>query len=152
MSKAPIEIEIADHESPARRLIAEAWGTPFQPLHTLDEARCHDDGVAILEGDWGGQIYVVVPVKMIRCSEATLRQLLFQLNSEAWPCNENNGASIYYERNPAGSGVAGGMGGGESTGDLWVHSEFDPFAGQIRAVIDGTRESVNLNEAKRRMT
>jgi hypothetical protein len=143
-SKKPKEVKVAEHESPARRLIAEAWGTPFDPLHSLNEARQHDDGVAILEGDWGGQIYVVVPAKMIHCLEHTLRQLLLQLDSAAWSCNENEGASIYYERQPTGSGITGGMGGGKSTGNLWVHSEFDAVADQIREVIEGKRESIDL--------
>ncbi len=44
---------IPEHESPVRRMMADAHGTPFQPLRTLDEARGYDDGVVILQGDWG---------------------------------------------------------------------------------------------------
>lgn len=134
--------EIPDHESPVRRLIADAHDTSFYPLRTLDEARHHDDGVAILQGDWGGQIYAVIPVRMIRCSTDTLQRLLLDLDIEAWSCNENEGASIYYERKPAGIGVAGGMGGGASTGQLWVHPEFDEIAEQIRRVIIGEQETI----------
>jgi hypothetical protein len=98
--------EIPEHESPVRRMMADAHGTPFHPLRTLDEAQQHDDGVAILQGDWGGQIYAVIPVRMIRCSTNTLQQLLLDLDTEAWSCNENEGASIYYERvNSKGPGL-----------------------------------------------
>ncbi len=136
--------EIPEHESPVRRMMAEADGTPFHPLRTLDEARQHDDGVAILQGDWGGQIYAVIPAPMIRCSLDTLQTLLLELDIEAWSCNENEGASIYYERKPAGTGVAGGMGGGASTGDLWIHPEFDHIAEQIRRVIGGEQETLDI--------
>ena len=136
--------EIPEHESPVRRMMADAHGTPFHTLRTLDEARQHDDGVAILQGDWGGQIYAVIPVRMIRCTADTMQKLLLDLDTEAWSCNENEGASIYYERKPAGTGVAGGMGGGASTGELWVHPEFDRIAQQIRRVIIGEQETINV--------
>lgn len=137
--------EIPEHESPVRRMMADAHGTPFHPLRTLDEARQHDDGVAILQGDWGGQIYAVIPARMIRCTPDTMHKLLLDLDTEAWSCNENEGASIYYERKPAGAGVAGGMGGGASTGELWVHPEFDEIAEQIRRVINGQQETINVD-------
>ena len=136
--------EIPEYESPVRRMMADAHGTPFHPLPTLDEARQHDDGVAILQGDWDGQIYAVIPVGMIRCSTDTLQRRLLDLDNEAWSCSENERASIYFERKPAGTGVAGGMGGGASTGQLWVHPEFDEIAEQIRRVISGEQETINV--------
>ena len=137
--------DIPEHESPVRRIMADAHGTPFHPLRTLDEARQHDDGVAILQGDWGGQIYAVIPARMIRCSPDALQKLLLDLDSETWSCNENEGASIYYERKPDGTGVAGGMAGGVSTGDLWVHPEFDEIAEQIRRVVVGAQETLDAS-------
>ncbi len=82
---------------------------------------------------------------MICCSPEALHRLLLDLDTEAWSCNENEGASIFYERKPAGSGVAGGMGGGASTGELWVHPEFDEIRDQIRAVVAGDRESIEVS-------
>ncbi len=134
--------EIPEHESPVRRMMADAASTPFHPLHSLDEARRHNDGVAILQGDWGGQIYAVIPARMIRCTAEAIQQLLFDLDAEAWSCNENEGATIYYERKPAGTGVPGGMGGGASTGGLWIHPEFDEIAEQIQLVIIGEQEKI----------
>lgn len=136
--------DIPEHESPVRRMMSDAHGAPFQPLKTLDDARRHDDGVAILQGDWGGQIYAVIPASMIQCTPEVLRQLLLDLDSAAWSCNENEGASIYYERKPAGTGIGGGMGGGASTGSLWIHSEFDEISEQIRLVIAGDQHSIEL--------
>jgi hypothetical protein len=69
---------------------------------------------------------------------------LLDLDTEAWSCNENEGASIYYERKPLGTGVGGGMGGGASTGQLWVHPEFNETADQIRRVISGEQEAINV--------
>ncbi len=136
--------DIPEHESPVRRLLADAHGKSFHPLKTLDDARRHADGVAILHGDWGGQIYAVVPASMIQCSTEVLHQLLLDLDSEAWSCNENEGASIYYERKAVGSVVGGGMGGGASTGELWIHVEFDAVTEQIRSVIQGHQDSIEL--------
>jgi hypothetical protein len=130
------------HESPVRRMMADAHGTPYHPLRTLDEAQQYDDGVAILQGDWGGQIYAVIPARMIHCSVDALRTLLRDLDTQAWLCNENEGAAIYYERKPLGSGVAGGMGGGVSTGEIWVHPEFQEIAPEIRRVIAGLQDAI----------
>ena len=73
-----------------------------------------------------------------------MRRLLLDLDTVAWSCNRNEGASIYYERKPTGTGVAGGMGGGASTGELWVHPEFDELAEQIRRVIIGDQEILDV--------
>ncbi len=137
--------DIPEHESPLRRMMANAQGTPFHPLRTLEEARQHEDGVAILQGDWGGQIYAVIPVRMILCSLESLQRLLLDLDTIAWSCNENEGASIFYERKPAGTGVAGGMGGGASTGTLWIHPEFDDIAEQIQHIIAGEQLSLDIS-------
>ncbi len=125
-------------------MMADAHGTPFHPLRSIVEAQQHDDGVAILQGDWGGQIYAVIPARTIRCSTETLHRLLLDLDKEAWSCNDNEGASIYYERKPAGTGVSGGMGGGASTGNVWIHPEFEEIAEQIRRVIVGELGKVDI--------
>ena len=74
--------EIPDHESPVRRVISDAHGLPYYPLRSLDEAKACADGVVILEGDWGGQIYVVCPARMVACEAATLQQLLEDLDAD----------------------------------------------------------------------
>lgn len=136
--------EIPNHESPVRRMISDAHGLVYHPLRLLDEAKASADGVVILEGDWGGQIYVVCPAGMVACDAATLRHLLQDLDAIAWDCNEGEGARVYFERTSPGRGVAGGMGGGEVTGDIWVHAEFreKPLADNIRQVILGERSRI----------
>jgi hypothetical protein len=135
---------VPEQESAVRRMIAEARGLPFHPLSSLKQAQSQPDGVAILEGDWGGQIYVVCPAPLIHCSEAALGRLLRDLDKIAWECNDGEGAALFYERRPPGSGVAGGMGGGRVTDDLWVHKEFVDLglADKIREVIVAHCESI----------
>jgi hypothetical protein len=66
--KEPIEnLEILpDHESGVRRLVSDAQGLSYHPLHSLAEAKSFPDGVVILEGDDGGQIYVVCPASVVK--------------------------------------------------------------------------------------
>ena len=108
-----------------------------RPLGSLAEARAAPDGVVILEGDWGGQIYVVAPAARVACEEAALDRLLRDLDAIAWPENDPGGASIRYERLRAGEAVPGGMGGGEVREDVWIHPELTPHAARIRAALAG---------------
>lgn len=82
---------------------------------------------------------------MIRYSTDILQRLLLALDTQAWSCNENEGFSIFYERKPIGTGVAGGMRGGASTGDLWVHPEFNTIADHIRRVIFAEQECIDVS-------
>ncbi len=129
--------------------MARAHGLPYHAFRSLEEARAADDGVVILEGDWGGQIYATCPAKRVRCSEQQLSQLLTDLNRIAWPGNEkhgdNDGSAIHYEPRPVGSGVSGGMGGGRVVDGVWVHEEFVELgiSDQIREVFEGERERLS---------
>jgi hypothetical protein len=132
---------IPEHVSPVRWLFAQALQMPFNPLNSLEQARSYPDGIVILEGDGGGQIYVVAPARQVQCSEATLQRLLFDLDGRAWPRNELWGASIYFERQPVGATIAGGMRGGMVSETIWVHPEFveQHLDQAIRDVIQGQR-------------
>ena len=117
---------------------------PYQPLRTLGEAQSHPDGVVILQGDDGGQIYVVCPASVIKTSVKRLNKLLRDLDEIAWPGNFSHMRGIYYERLPAGSGVAGGMGGAVVTDGVWIHEEFIDLELEtaIREVIEGKRPNL----------
>lgn len=130
---------LPDHESAVRRLYSDAHGLPYTPLHTLEEAKTFDDGIVVFEGDDGGQIYLVTPASRVVCSERTLRHLLDQLDEIEWPSGDGCGARIFYERQPIGTGIPGGMGGGAVTGDIWIHPRIvrRGIDGSIRAVIAG---------------
>ena len=115
---------LPDHERPLGRMMADSYGSPFSPLRSLDEAKAASDGVAILQGDDGGQIYVVSPASKVACSANTLRDLLVDLDAIAWPGNPADMRRVFYERLPLGAGVAGGMGGGHVGIEPWIHEEF----------------------------
>jgi hypothetical protein len=108
-------------------------------LGSLADARAAADGVVILEGDWGGQIYVVAPASRVACDEAALARLLRAIDAIAWPENDEGSASIRYERLRAGDTVPGGMGGGRVSSDAWIHDELAPHAPAIREVLAGRR-------------
>jgi hypothetical protein len=141
------------HRSPLRELMAEAAGSAYFAFETLSEAKADPEGVVILEGDDGGQIYIVVPAQQVLCAYKALTRLLHDLDRISWPWNDDNSARIVFERVRRGSDVAGGMGGGIATRDAWIHPELVRLGldGEIRAVLRG--EIVRLSaksRAKRR--
>jgi hypothetical protein len=71
---------LPEHESGVRRLVSDAHGIPYHSLRSFEEAKSSSDGVVILEGDDGGQIYVVCPASLVKCSEEALNNLLRDLN------------------------------------------------------------------------
>lgn len=81
----------------------------------------------VFEGDWGGQIYLTVPRKLIG-KNSQVKFLLRLLDRSAWGDN-GGGSSMYYYR-PADDkqfafmGVCGGMGGGMLTDEVWIHEDF----------------------------
>lgn len=77
----------------------------------------------VLEGDYGGQIYLTVPKSLVG-ENADTKTLLAELDAKAWDCNEGEGASVYLHTATKNNGVSGGMGGGELTSYLWLHEEF----------------------------
>jgi hypothetical protein len=130
---------LPDHESGVRRMMADAEGSSYVSFKSLAEAKSHRDGFVILEGDDGGQIFVVCSASEVNCSEEVLRQLLLDLDAKTW--DSPDAARIYYERRQVGEGVAGGMGGSVAGTEIWIHEEFRKLGlvGAIRDVIEGRR-------------
>jgi hypothetical protein len=129
-------------ERPLASFQAEASGKPYQPLSTLAEAKRYSDGVLILQGDDGGQIYVVVRAIDVKCPAEALEKLLVDLDEIAWPDNDTNMRRIYYERRRDGESIAGGMGGGLVSRTPWIHEEFTKLAPEILAVLRGQRPRI----------
>ena len=126
-----------EHASALRKLMALAEGRSYVAFASLAEAKADPDGVVILEGDDGGQIYVVARAEDVSCSPAALDQLLRDLDLINWEGNEEDSARAVFERKAVGTGIAGGMGGAIVTRDVWVHPtlillELDD---EIRAVL-----------------
>ena len=112
--------------SPVRHIMAEnKLDVDFHPLHNFEEAKKDPDGVAVFEGDYGGQIMMTIRMSYVKCAERQLELLLFDLNQVAWKCNDDTGTGIYYERLKIGDGVVGGMGGGRVVDGVWIHSRFE---------------------------
>ncbi|MEK6949770.1 MAG: hypothetical protein AABX34_06100 [Nanoarchaeota archaeon] len=134
---------IPEHESPVRSITSKAHGTPYKPIKDFEEAKKYDDSYIIMEGDWGGQIYLSVPVNKIKCDYQTLKNLLDEIDRKEWECNKGDGSGIYFERKNAGKGITGGMGGGISTDDLWVHEDLNKIKNKISAVLNGKSKSIH---------
>jgi hypothetical protein len=117
---------------------------PYSPLKSLTEARAVSDGVVILQGDDGGQIYVVCRASEVSCGVEVLDGLLLDLDDIAWPGNDPTKRRVFYERLPVGAGVAGGMGGGRVTDEPWIHKEFVKLrlAPRIIEVLQGKRDRI----------
>ncbi|APR86875.1 hypothetical protein A7982_12224 [Minicystis rosea] len=115
---------------------------PYEPLGSLAEARETKDGMVILEGDYGGQIYLVAPAAGVDCSEGELSLLLRDLDEIAWPGCPPGSSSVRFERLAAGETVPGGMGGGRVEDDVWIHPELAAHATAIRDVLAGRRETL----------
>ncbi len=114
--------KLQDHERPLGALGADSLSAPYVPCKSLKDAQAVPDGVVILQGDDGGQIYVVCPASQVACTAEALADLLQDLDGLAW--NNPEMAHIYYERRPIGSGIAGGMGGAFVASGPWVHAAF----------------------------
>ena len=125
-------------ESPLRRLMSDSGGAPLESFADLASAQADPLGVVVLEGDEGGQIYVVARAVQVLCSQPTLHQLLADIDSEQW--NDPSSARLTFERQPPGALVAGGMGGGRATEGIWVHDELHSLAAAIEAVLHGHRQ------------
>ena len=80
----------AEHGSELRALMAQAAGQTYRSFESLAAAQQHPHGAVILEGDDGGQIYVVIAASKVLCSERQLEQLLRDLDSIAWPGNDDD--------------------------------------------------------------
>jgi hypothetical protein len=126
-----------------RRMFNESRGAGYEALGSLEDARAHPDGALVLEGDYGGQIYLTCPASVVECSESTLAALLRELDRIAWPTNDNDGIAMHFEVAPVGAGIAGGIGGGIVTESVWVHDEFHrlQLAEEIRDVVLGLKPS-----------
>jgi hypothetical protein len=74
---------LPDGVSPLRFMMADAAGVEFRHCKTLSEARTISDAVAIMEGDYGGQIYFTCPVRHISCDADTLARLLTDLETHS---------------------------------------------------------------------
>jgi hypothetical protein len=91
-------------------------------LGALSEAR-DAGGYVILDGDWGGQVYVTAPATAVACDPARLGELLRGIDASAWGDQGDGSRKITYRSGAPGASVAGGMGGGVLLDRPWIHPE-----------------------------
>lgn len=125
-------------------MMSNSVGGDYVAFTSLAHAQQHSDAVAVLEGDDGGQIYVVVLASEVVCGQPTLEMLLRDLDAIAWPDNDANSAQVFFERRQVGEGIAGGMGGGVVMRGGWVHPEFVELGldDDIRRVIAAQQDRI----------
>lgn len=131
------EKSILRHESPIRRVIAEKNNEEYRSVKSLEEAR-KNNALLIMEGDYGGQIYLSCPVKLIKCDGKTIQSLLMKLDKLAW--NDPDGAKVYYEIMRTDSIISGGMDGGVAKKGLWIHPQFSKLKKEILAILQAKEE------------
>lgn len=131
---------MVDHES-APQCDWIAGKNPYEC--SLNDARAYPDSIVVLEGDDGGETYVVSPIDFVRCNEATLRKLLHDLDEIEWP-GQADMAHIYYIRARAGTNIGGGMGGDWVTEGVWIHERLERMGlrSAIQAVLDGRQGAI----------
>ncbi len=117
----PDSESIPEYYRPLGYVMAVKKGEEYKPQRNLEEAKATPESYIIMEGDWGGQIYITCPVNLLSCSENELSNLLNEVDSIAWKNNDGEGAGIYYECLSNDSAIPGGMGGGKATEGIWIH-------------------------------
>lgn len=130
-------------------MMADADGGEYVAFASLEAARLAGGATVVMEGDYGGQIYLTCPVQSVNCDESRLLVLLAELDGFGW--QDPEGARLYYERAPMGSGVGGGMGGGKVVDGVWLHDELRKLglAERVQAVIGGEIASIREDSSPR---
>jgi hypothetical protein len=126
-------------DSPLHSLVGEAKSVEHHVFASLSEAQQDADGVVILEGDEGGQIYVVAKASDVVCSEEALRRLLRDIDEMEWPNNDWDMSRVCFERHHVGKVIGGGMGGGLVTLEPWVHPRLEALKTAIVGVLFGKK-------------
>jgi hypothetical protein len=123
--------------------LATARGQPYVSYRTLAEARSADAAIVIIEGDYGGQIYLTAPIEHVGCTETRLRRLAEELELLCWSF-PNRGERVVFEPGLPGRGVGGGMGGGRVIDGVWTHEEIRQLglAGVVTEVLAGGRDDL----------
>jgi hypothetical protein len=132
-----------DHESAVRAIMAEPRGQPYISYRTLAEARSAEAATVILEGDYGGQIYLTAPIQHVGCSEARLTLLANELELLCWS-RTNKGERVVFEPGLPGCRVGGGMGGGLVIDGVWTHEEIRQLglAELVTDILAGRRDDL----------
>jgi hypothetical protein len=107
----------------------------LKDFKTFDEFRAAPNAVAIFYGDWGGQVYATVPVRLFlpEMGRKEIHELAVRLEQACWSCNvseddPSGGAMVRFEIKEPGTGVIGGMGGGWVGDQAWTNPDISDIA------------------------
>jgi hypothetical protein len=81
-----------------RAWLAEINGEHYTAYESLDDARRDPDAAIVLSGDYGGTIFVTVPVRRLRCGLAELWTLVSDLDAVTWMSGDLTIATVSVER------------------------------------------------------
>ncbi|MFD0675599.1 MULTISPECIES: hypothetical protein [unclassified Paenibacillus] len=132
---------IPQFHSPLRHIMNEAHSLNHKFIKTFEEAKEIKNSYLVMEGDHGGQIYIVCPVHIIRADLGTLSRLLIDIDNAQW--DEADSTGMYFEIFNPGDIVSGGMGGGLALEKLWVHENLKGLENEISKVIYGKKTRIN---------
>lgn len=136
---------------PSQRHLAGSLPNVFVALNesgakqTLDEALAAPDALYVLSGDYGGTIFLTVPVRRARCDLQTLRVLVSDLDAVTWMSGDPNIAELIVDRGAVGSRAPGGCGGGFVVSGVWTHPTMlpAPIREQAEAVVLGEQQRID---------
>jgi hypothetical protein len=134
---------IPEHD--VRKFLADSRSQSFTSYDSLETAGLDPDSAVVLSGDWGGTIFLTVPVRLLRCSLTTLDTLVSDLDAATWMSGRPTVATVELERHPVGSGVVGGDGGVLVIEGVWTHPTrlIEDIRSQAADVILGVRPRID---------
>ena len=143
--KNPSELPAPEeYMSDVRYIASHAHGTEYKPINNYSQAKEREHSYVIMEGDYGGQIYLTCPMKLVNCAHETLLQLATDLDNMYW--QEAEGCRVFYEEYAEPQGVWGGMSGGLVDDGLWMHPEFESadIENRVWEVLQGQRARADI--------
>lgn len=100
-------------------------GAKGDTLKKFEDYENYENSCAVLFGDWGGEVYASIPLKLIpEKTPKDVHELAIRLEQVCWSCNitaddPSGGAMANYRPHEPGKGISGGMGGGFMGDGLW---------------------------------
>jgi hypothetical protein len=126
--------------------LADQLNTPGHPsfedllAQMVEQCKVVPQLYLVFGGDFGGQVYLTVPMSMVKASPEEGFELLKQIDRACWGCNDGEGQVVYTQRGQPGEHVGGGMGGGLLLEGLWRHPELQGDEGfGYHRVVDGEK-------------
>lgn len=118
---------------------------------TLQDAQQDNDHV-VISTDWGGEVCLTVPARLVACSPDNLNQLARDLGVITWddPPDQNSSSILYnnyqdqIEKDGSGQ-VWGGGDGGRATNSLWVNQDLLGRTKEIQEVLLGLKTRLKMN-------